>query len=147
MIQPEDSYSRTLLVYLAGDNNLSYETDEKIESMVKGWSGEGGNLIIYQDKSNTVPQLLEVYRDNGVNYTQVIQTYEEENSADPTVLARIVGEVVRLYPADSYGLIFFFACFRVVAVSHVDSSPFYGYGWRYGDGIIGLCRSSSRTCF
>lgn len=107
MIQPEDSYSRTLLVYLAGDNNLSYETDEKIESMVKGWSGEGGNLIIYQDKSNTVPQLLEVYRDNGVNYTQVIQTYEEENSADPTVLARIVGEVVRLYPADSYGLIFF----------------------------------------
>jgi len=48
-VYPEE-FTRTLFVYLAGDNNLSYETDEKIESMLKGWNGEGGNLIIYQDK-------------------------------------------------------------------------------------------------
>ena len=34
-------------------------------------------------------------------------TYDQENSASPQVLKRVINDVTRLYPAKSYGLIVF----------------------------------------
>ena len=41
--------TRTVLVWLGGDNNLADETSRKIEAMRRGWSGAAGECLIYED--------------------------------------------------------------------------------------------------
>lgn len=103
----EEPFTRTILVYLGRDNNLYGSSDDKIESMLKGWDGQNGNLVFYEDKRDSSPCLMEAYRENGINKTRILETYDEENSASPEVFSRIVRHVLNRYPADSYGLIVF----------------------------------------
>lgn len=101
---------RTLLVYMGGDNNLSVETDSKIDALLAGWSSEcSGRLLIYQDRSNDVPRLLEVKGGTSckVPYLQEIEFYPEENSASEEVFKRVIGKMVEYAPAKSYGLLLF----------------------------------------
>ena len=37
---------RTVIVYLGGDNNLSFETNEKIDAIREGWAPGKGELLI-----------------------------------------------------------------------------------------------------
>ena len=101
---------RTVIVYLGGDNNLSFETDEKIDAIREGWAPGKGELLIYQDTYNGTPKLLRMRgadKTHSRNYTEVIETYEEENSASPEVLNRVIRKVIQDYPSDSYGLLIF----------------------------------------
>ena len=41
--------TRTILVWLGGDNNLSDETERKIEALRQGWTYTGNKCLIYQD--------------------------------------------------------------------------------------------------
>lgn len=99
--------TRTVLVYLGRDNNLADLSEEKIESLVQGWDGEGGNLVVYQDLYGQKPRLMEIVYAKGNTRTEIIHEYEPENSADKEVFAGVLHETIRLYPADSYGLILF----------------------------------------
>jgi len=103
----QNGYKRTLIVYIGRDNNLSDPGEDKISSIVKGWNGQNGNLIIYQDSTGGNPGLMEVYRENGTNKIKTIQEYQEQNSASPLVFNKILTDALNLYPADSYGLIVF----------------------------------------
>ncbi|PXV59441.1 cysteine peptidase C11 family protein [Dysgonomonas alginatilytica] len=88
-----------LLVYMGGDNNLSDETDQKIEAIRSGWkASDGDKLLIYQDAAGTAPTLTEIVNRNGQNTLNILKTYPEENSADPEVFARVISEVHGLYP-------------------------------------------------
>ena len=101
---------RTVIVYLGGDNNLSFETDEKIDAIREGWAPGKGELLIYQDTYNGTPKLLRMRgadKTHSRNYTEVIETYEEENSASLEVLNRVIRKVIQDYPSDSYGLLIF----------------------------------------
>ncbi|GHT51153.1 clostripain [Bacteroidia bacterium] len=100
---------QVLLVYLGGDNNLSWEADAKRIAIMRGWNGEvNTRILIYQDPSNATPTLQEVIRQNGENTTRTIATYDEENSASAGVFARVVADVKRRYrPTVSYGLLVF----------------------------------------
>ncbi len=110
----DTSFKRTVVVYLGRDDTfLSGAGEDRIQPMLKGWNGKNGNLIIYQDKEDENPVLLEAYSDNGEMKTKVLVEYEEENSADKEVLRRVINYAITNYEADSYGLIIF---------SH-------GYGW------------------
>lgn len=44
-----DLPTRTIIVYLGGDNNLSEETGRKIEALRQGWTYTGNKCLIYQD--------------------------------------------------------------------------------------------------
>ena len=93
--------NRTVLVYMAADNSLSTDGIKNIELMEKGMKEIDGRVIIYYDPANEVPHLMKLERGR----LDTLAVYEEENSASPQVLARVVEEVRRSYPADSYGLV------------------------------------------
>jgi len=105
--EQEAIYNRTLLVYLARDNNLSGTSEEKKLAILEGWNGVGGQVVIYEDKQDEPPCLMEIQREKGENKLTVVQTYEEESSANTDVFKRVLRDMKELYPADSYGLIFF----------------------------------------
>ena len=104
--EPESPKPRTLLVYFGMDNNFWPEAQEKIDSMVAGWGNYDGNLLVYVDARGSRPRLIRISQnEQGQNRAEDVQVYENENSADPVVLNRVVSEVVRKYPAESYGMI------------------------------------------
>ena len=102
----EPQKTRTLMVYLAGDNNLSGHMQKNISSMMSAWKKSyNANIVIYFDAPNAAPELY-TFRFNGKEVEkQVLKTYEEMDSADPEVLKEVLNEMQDLYPSDSYGLI------------------------------------------
>jgi hypothetical protein len=103
----KDVYKRTVIAYIGRDSNLTVSSEDKIQSMLEGWDGRNGNLIIYQDTAIGNSGLMEIYREKGVNKIRTIRAYENENSADPAVFKRVLNDAISLFPADSYGLIVF----------------------------------------
>ncbi|MDR1161814.1 MAG: hypothetical protein LBK45_05690 [Tannerellaceae bacterium] len=103
----KDTYKRTVIAYIGRDNNLKVGYEDKIQSMLEGWNGRNGNLIIYQDTAVGNSGLMEVYTEKGVNKIKTVREFANENSADPNVFKRVLNDAISLYPADSYGLIIF----------------------------------------
>ncbi len=97
----EDSLNRTIIVYMAGDNNLSGDALNDIREMEQNYSEEGVNFLVFVDLNNELPYLLKIGKGNST----VIQTYSELNSADPIELNKILKDCIQLYPAKEYGLI------------------------------------------
>ena len=102
--------SRTVLVYLGGDNELLSKTLlEEVEALRQGWTYTGNRCLIYIDPVDDVPLLLSLRggcATTPVPYIDTLMVYEEENSASAGVFSRVIKEVVERHPADSYGLIF-----------------------------------------
>ena len=101
--------SRTVLIYMAGDNSLSGETAQKIEALRRGWQWTGNKCLVYVD----TPEGARLLRLRGgcqvtpEAYVETVREYGAENSASAETFARVLREVAAEYPADSYGLIFF----------------------------------------
>ncbi len=102
---------RTVLVYMAADNNLSAFGQTNIQDMLKGATAASlnhGNLLVYFDPSNGDPQLLQItINKQGASEKKVIKTYPEQNSASGDVLSAVINEVIDdpRFDADSYGLL------------------------------------------
>ena len=94
----EPQKTRTLMVYLAGDNNLSGHMQKNISSMMSAWKESyNANIVIYFDAPNAAPELY-TFRFKGKEVEkQVLKTYEEMDSADPEVLKKILNEMQDLY--------------------------------------------------
>lgn len=103
--------SRTLLFYMAGDNTLGDETQDKIDALAEAWNvtGERNRLLVYQDRGGEyVPCLLEIKTGaDGKGMAEVLEEYTDENSASTSVFARVLNDMVRICPSDDYGLIVF----------------------------------------
>lgn len=95
---------RTVLFYLAGDNNLSGDGYNNINSLLRGMKGVAGRVVIYFDPAGSAPCLMTI-KGSDSPVLDTVALYEEENSADPAVLQRVIGEMKLRYPSDSYGLI------------------------------------------
>ena len=103
---PEDfpHPGRTVVAYLAADNDLAGETEARIAALAAGRRGaRGGELLIYTD-SPSGARLLRVLPDGS---TETVAVYGTENSASAEVLGRVLREVQVAYPSDGYGLLFF----------------------------------------
>ena len=101
--------TRTIVVWLGGDNNLSDETVRKIEALRQGWTYTGNKCLIYQD-SRDGARLLRLRggcRTTPTPYVETVREYGAENSASAETFGRVLREVADACPADSYGLIFF----------------------------------------
>ena len=95
---------RTVLLYLAGDNNLSSYGYTNIKSLREGMKGVAGRVVVYFDPKGSVPCLMVVQ--GGSNPTiDTLEFYEEEDSASPETLRRVIVDTKRLFPSESYGLI------------------------------------------
>ncbi len=107
---PVEQPKRTVLVYMAAENNLSSFAYTNIKNMLEGAtvsSLNNGNLLVYFDPANAVPQLLQITVDKqGTAEQKVIKTYTEQNSASADVLSSVIDDVLNdpRFEADSYGL-------------------------------------------
>lgn len=108
--EPELPSKRTVLVYMAADNNLSSFGYSNIEAMVKGAKGSalnGGNLLVYFDPKNAEPQLLQIKtQKDGSVIKEVIKDYPNQNSASSQVMRQVINDVIqnKRFEAESYGL-------------------------------------------
>ena len=108
---PTPPARRTLIVWLAGDNNLSAETDDKLEAIAHGWdnlsadAATANNLIVYQDRQDQAPRLLQVFA--GGRYNTLHTYHEDQNSCSPTVWSEVLHQAIAAAPAQDYGLLFF----------------------------------------
>jgi hypothetical protein len=98
---------RTIIAYMAADNDLWDVALVDLEEMKQGYKETGVNLIVLLDivdKPEVVdklPCLLRITEEGE----QTIKTYSEFNSADPATMNRLLGEIIEMYLSDSYGLI------------------------------------------
>lgn len=105
--EPREKTERTVLVYLGRDNSsLSASNEDRRSTIMEGWNGKGGNLVIYQDLPEGV-KLEVIYREGNKNLSKIIYEKEQENSANAAVFQRVIEETVAECPAESYGLIVF----------------------------------------
>lgn len=97
---------RSVLVYMAADNNLQPYAEENISSMVSAVK-KGGiddtNIIVYIDRRGSLlPQIISITKDGA----KVIYEYNKQhNSASKEVLTEVINRFKSLAPAEKYSLI------------------------------------------
>lgn len=106
-VTPVNQDNRTLLVYLAGDNDLSNEVADKTRALLDGWNPMMGELLVFTDTHGGTPVLMRAVDRDGQTTTDTPRTYSETNSASPQLLREVISDTRRLAPATSYGLILF----------------------------------------
>ena len=102
---PDPEIDRSLLIYLAADNDLSRESFMNIEAMKQGFIPRNGNIIVYHDPVNATPRLFRLVQKGTIVEEELIEQYPEENSADPATLTRCLERMRDLFPAKEYALI------------------------------------------
>ncbi|TYR34737.1 clostripain [Sphingobacterium phlebotomi] len=102
----EEDKFRTVLVYLAANNNLELEAYKNIEQMEKSLGDVDGNLIVYLKLPNNRPSLYHIQKKDGKNAEKTkIKDYEPHDSSDPTTMRLVLEDVRNLFPAKTYGLV------------------------------------------
>jgi hypothetical protein len=70
---------RTVIVYMAADNDLWDVVYVDLNEMKQGYRETGVNLVVLMDVADETPRLLKITEDGE----QEIKTYQEFDSADP----------------------------------------------------------------
>jgi hypothetical protein len=96
---------RTVLIYMAADNNLYNNAKKDIQEILKNTIPENNNLLVYLDapswSADSCPQLFQVKEGERIS----VKKYPPHNSASAEVLREITADVINLFRASSYGLI------------------------------------------
>jgi len=115
-VEVDEKLKRTVLFYIGSDTNgldngsAGDEPLQQINAIRAGWKPGRGELLIYADQTNRPPCLMRIKETrsaDGLFAIDTLQVYDEENSADAAVLSRVVQTVIKKFPADSYGMLFF----------------------------------------
>jgi len=94
--------TRTVLVYMAADNDLYTNALQDIEEMQSAILPSNVHLLVYLDiTGDSVPKIFEIQ--NGEQH--VLRQYESHNSASGEVLHQIIQDAVSAFPSQSYGLV------------------------------------------
>ena len=112
----DDHVDRAVLVYMAGDNDLSSYINYDIKEMMAGSRelDKHQKLVLFVDKRGQRSYLLEVAKGD----TTRLQTFGSDlKSSDASVLQMAMEQVMQRYPCNSYGLVLW---------GHAD-------GWIYKD--------------
>lgn len=107
--------TRTVLVYVAADNNLSEFALLDLEEMKVGMQNVQNadmHLLVYIDfthkENGTLPRLLELKNEGGTVVEKVVKTYGNRNSVGVSETQEVFADVFSnsQYQADSYGLVY-----------------------------------------
>lgn len=94
---------RTVVAYVAVDNDLDTDLSGKIAALAQGRRNAlGGELLVYADAPSGA-RLLRALPDGNM---ETVAEYGTENSASADVMGRVLREAMASYPADGYGLLF-----------------------------------------
>ena len=113
---------RSVLIYMAGENNLSSYVDEDMNEIKQGSKSlnDRQNLIVYVDKSGKKPYMARVKNGELVDSVAL----EESSSPDPAVMENIVRQMRTKYPAKSYGMVLWGHCTGWLITN--DTIPYAG---------------------
>ena len=105
----EVHYDRTVLVYMAAENSLSYGAfhEQDIDEMLQaaGDIPKNSRLLVYVDDTGS-PRILSVEFNGGKPVAKVLHSYTAEHNSGDTETLRLVMEWVSEHsPSSSYGLI------------------------------------------
>ena len=110
--QPATEKNRTVLFYMMDDNNLWDVMLNTLNQVEQGWNDDiDGNFLVYLDPSPhltqfTSPVLLKIVHDEtNVIRSEVVKSYPEQDPADPEVMQGVLEDAIKLFPAQSHGLI------------------------------------------
>jgi hypothetical protein len=103
---------RTVLAYLAADNDLSSFSEDDINEMMEGvleLNDEADKLIVYVDNKfryEGQPKLFRLKKGRkGAVVKEVIRTYDTQNSMTVQVMKEVLSCAFGNFPAASYGLV------------------------------------------
>jgi len=108
--KPLEKVSRTVLIYLAADNNLSSFALDDLREMTEGMkSVEDTNvhLLVYID-NGTSPRLVELKKQKGEVEELLVKSYGSRNSVGVIETKEVFHDVFSNpdYQAESYGLVY-----------------------------------------
>lgn len=100
---PVRTVDRTLLVYMAADNNLAGYIPDNLDGLAAGMGSAPGDVrtVVYLDTPGGNPRLIEVTAEGQ----RALYTWPSpQNSASGAALSEVIGLVRRFAPARRYGL-------------------------------------------
>ena len=110
--KPDSPVDRTVLIYMAGENNLTnwdntasgkYVDRDLAEIKIGAKSiGANNNLLVYVDKADSIPPYM-LYFWKGELKDSIAMP--ESLTSDPSVLENVARKAFTEYPANSYGLV------------------------------------------
>jgi hypothetical protein len=100
-IQEQIIINRTIIVYMAADNDLSGDALADLEEMQRGYTETGANLVVLADVAGEAPYLLRIDETGG----QKIKTYPEFNSTDAAKMKSVLDEIIKMYPSNQYSFV------------------------------------------
>ena len=93
----------TIMVYMAGDNNLSEAGDADLFEMRRVGSTDRVQVVVEFDNAGSAGTRRIHVTEDGVGET--VETLGETDSGSPAVLSNFISWAARNYPADRYALI------------------------------------------
>lgn len=99
--------TRTVLAYIAADNDLSAEAKSKCEALLTGWNASMGKLLVVTDDGKHPPLLLQATMSNDQKQWDTLRVYTHDNMADRVLLTTVIADMSHFAPADTYGFIVF----------------------------------------
>lgn len=130
--EPKQDPERTVLIYMAADNNLTTLADLDFKELKEGSKqlNDRQNLIIFLDKGDFSEPFIARLKDGAVVDSTAL---EECNTADPALLEELLTYVREKYPAKSYGLsLWGHANGWLVSNDSVAYTRSYGVDWWEG---------------
>lgn len=108
----EEWTDRTVLVYMAAENSLSYgsfhqqDMDEMLQAAGWGALPRNGRLLVYVDDTE-LPRILSIEKQQGRRpVVKEVHSYaDEQNSGDTETLHQVMEWVIEHSPSRSYGLV------------------------------------------
>ena len=93
--------NRTIIVYMAANNDLSDDACDNIKDMQSGYEEKGANLLVFIDPADDAPHNLRIHHGGSTR----VKTCPEFNSADAAQMKEVLNDIIAMYPAVSYGLV------------------------------------------
>lgn len=99
----EDTTTRTVLIYIAADNNLTNTAQSNIFSMNSNirYVDNNTNLVVFVDRMGQRPCLLHIHN----SHIDTLKVYDELDSTKPEVLTMAINDMTDLFESDTYGLV------------------------------------------
>ena len=106
--EPKDEHTQTLIFYFAG-TNLSFYFYRNIsaikEALRRDIKGNSRVMLFFQQTEKASAEIIELTCENGQCEEHKLSTYALPDEMDADNLSKILKEIMRLAPADTYSLL------------------------------------------
>lgn len=128
-----ETAKRTVIVYMAGETNLSTYVQADINEMITGAQtlSDDYRLLVYVDRSSSTekPFLARIKKDAQQPVDTLYKYAEDSYTSDPEAMREVLQRAQTLCPAESYGLVLWgHANGWAIETDSVAKSPRRAYG-------------------